>query len=194
MPNPSITKRALAACMKELMETHPLSKINVGDIVEHCGLSRNSFYYHFKDKYDLVNWIFYTDIIDTFGETAEDEDESNWESIGKLCSFFYDNKTFYMNALSVDGQNSFSEYFTDLLKELILTNADGMFEDDKDRDFFATFFADSILTALFRWIREGAKIPPDEFTQLLRKASTGAALRVLQDYDVPDLDSSILSQ
>ena len=58
-----ITKRVLADSIRKLMEQRPLAKISVGDIVEECGLNRNSFYYHFKDKYDLVNWIFYTDVI-----------------------------------------------------------------------------------------------------------------------------------
>lgn len=57
MADSNITKRALAAALKELMEQKPFSKINVADICEKCGMNRKSFYYHFKDKYDLVNWI-----------------------------------------------------------------------------------------------------------------------------------------
>lgn len=58
MPSPGITKRLLAEAMKTFMQERPLTKISVGDLVDECGLNRNSFYYHFKDKYDLVNWIF----------------------------------------------------------------------------------------------------------------------------------------
>lgn len=61
MPDSSITKRALAAALKQLMSEKPLQKISVGDICETCSMNRKSFYYHFKDKYDLVNWIFYTE-------------------------------------------------------------------------------------------------------------------------------------
>ena len=32
------------------------------DIADGCGLTRQAFYYHFKDKYDLMNWIYYTEI------------------------------------------------------------------------------------------------------------------------------------
>ena len=58
MPYSNITKKALAMAMKELIEQIPFSKISVSDICEKCGMNRKSFYYHFKDKYDLVNWIF----------------------------------------------------------------------------------------------------------------------------------------
>ena len=53
MPDSNITKKALAMAMKELMEQIPFSKISVSDICEKCGMNRKSFYYHFKDKYDL---------------------------------------------------------------------------------------------------------------------------------------------
>ena len=56
MADSNITKRALAAALKELMEQKPFSKINVAEICEKCGMNRKSFYYHFKDIYDLADW------------------------------------------------------------------------------------------------------------------------------------------
>jgi len=61
LPDSGITKNALSTALKELMLLHPLAKISVGDICARCGMNRKSFYYHFKDKYDLVNWIFHTE-------------------------------------------------------------------------------------------------------------------------------------
>ena len=55
MPDANITKSALASSMKRLMKEKPFTKISVIDICEGCGMNRKSFYYHFKDKYDLVN-------------------------------------------------------------------------------------------------------------------------------------------
>ena len=51
------TKRALAASLKKLMNKKPLSKITINEIVQDCGLNRNSFYYHFEDIYALVKWM-----------------------------------------------------------------------------------------------------------------------------------------
>ena len=58
MADSNITKRALANSLKSLMTEQPFEKINVAQICERCDMNRKSFYYHFKDKYDLVNWIF----------------------------------------------------------------------------------------------------------------------------------------
>ena len=70
MADSNITKNALAVSMKKLMEKKPFSKISVGDICEDCGMNRKSFYYHFRDKYDLVNWIFYVDFIEGVTENS----------------------------------------------------------------------------------------------------------------------------
>ena len=45
-------------------------KINISDICEPCYMNRKSFYYHFKDKYDLVNWIFDTEFMEFVGQKS----------------------------------------------------------------------------------------------------------------------------
>lgn len=64
MADSNITKQALAGALKELIEEQSFEKISVSDICEGCGMNRKSFYYHFKDKYDLVNWIFDTEFVE----------------------------------------------------------------------------------------------------------------------------------
>ena len=51
------TKRALEASLKKLLLRKPLNKITINDITEDCGVNRMTFYYHFKDIYDLVDWM-----------------------------------------------------------------------------------------------------------------------------------------
>src|SRR5690554_4417034 len=111
MSDSQITKRALAASMKKLMEKLPMKKISISDIVKGCNMNRQSFYYHFKDKYDLVNWIFYTELI----VTIKDLPLHKLQLLEKTCQYFYENKTFYKNAFSVTGQNSFSGYFGEVI-------------------------------------------------------------------------------
>ena len=55
------TKRALEASLKHLLLQKPLDKITINDIAEDCGINRMTFYYHFKDIYDLVEWSCYED-------------------------------------------------------------------------------------------------------------------------------------
>ena len=177
MPSADITKRAIAVTMKKLMDQEPLAKISVNDIVTECGMTRNSFYYHFKDKFDLVNWIFYTDISEELNYLKIDESPS-WDTIEGICDFFYKNKAFYQNALSITGQNSFVEYFTDLLKQVVATRMANLYKEDEDRDFLVTFFSNAFVDAISRWLSDGAETPPDKFAGLIRKAITGVAIRL----------------
>ena len=71
MADSGITKRALAEALKQLMEELPFSKISVADICEQCNMNRKSFYYHFKDKYDLLNWILDTEFLGTALKSGE---------------------------------------------------------------------------------------------------------------------------
>ena len=179
MPNADITKRAIADTMKTLMANEPLTKISVGDIANACGITRNSFYYHFQDKFDLINWIFYTEITQTFNQ-EDIENLDSWEMIKSVCMFFYDRKGFYQNALSVSGQNSFVEYFNELLQKWGLMRIGDIFVDDEDREFLTLFFSNAFVDAISRWILGGAKIPPDKFSALMKKVTIGAAIRIAE--------------
>lgn len=179
MPSPGVTKSILADTMKQLMLKEQLSKISVGEIVEQCDLTRNSFYYHFRDKYDLVNWIFYTDFVTYMSDADED---SGWETINSTINFFYENKDFYKNALSISGQNSFSEYFSELLKDVLTVRMEYMFEEHEDREFCALFYVDAFISTLSRWLKDGAKVPPEKLSGQLYKALTGTSVLIANKY------------
>ena len=83
MANSNITKKALAQSLKELGSTKILDKITVADITNHCGVNRQTFYYHFNDKYELLNWIYTEDL---FKPLTKDLDFFNWGD--KLVGLF----------------------------------------------------------------------------------------------------------
>ena len=60
-----ITKMWIADKMREIMKHKPISKIRVTEICRAAEIERPTFYYHFKDKYDLVAWMFYTEAYET---------------------------------------------------------------------------------------------------------------------------------
>ena len=58
------TKKALAASLKEAMRHKAFSKITVKEIIQSCGVNRNTFYYHFEDIYSLLRWMLTEEAID----------------------------------------------------------------------------------------------------------------------------------
>ena len=61
MSDSTITKRAIADSLKDLTRVKSFDKIGVVDITDKCGINRQTFYYHFSDKYELLKWIYYND-------------------------------------------------------------------------------------------------------------------------------------
>ena len=50
------TKRHLSLAFLELLDKRPIGKISISDITVQCSVSRMTFYYHFRDIYDLAGW------------------------------------------------------------------------------------------------------------------------------------------
>jgi probable dihydroxyacetone kinase regulator len=126
MPKSTITKSALADGMKELMKSKKLSKITIADITTQCDISRNTFYYHFRDKYALVNWIFSSEalpIVNTFSSP-----ECQLEGFIRLCRYLLNNRHFYLEAFEYTGQNSLTDYLLESYFELMKLNISTYYE------------------------------------------------------------------
>ena len=106
MITPKSTKEYLAESLVELMQNKSLKNITTKDIAKNCHLTSTTFYNHFKDKYDLLSWIYNNRIgyfIDQINETYD------WyhAAIDSL-TYIKENITLFQNALkNANGQNSF---------------------------------------------------------------------------------------
>lgn len=164
MADSNITKRALASSLKELMETMPFEKINVGDICEKCDMNRKSFYYHFKDKYDLVNWIFDTECVPLMLEAeAVDSPADRYRLLAPCAEYLYNNRDFYRKALKIQGQNAFSDHMREFMLPTLKARLSTMFEEDAIDDFTLNFFSDAVLSSMQRWLGEKDCMRWDEF-------------------------------
>lgn len=176
MADSNITKKALAAALKELMETTPFPKISVGDICEKCDMNRKSFYYHFRDKYDLINWIYNSEFILVIQHRIYDNE---WDFIYDICSYFYDNRIFYSKALQIEGQNSFSEYFKDVLKAILYEYMRDQFSEKKNAEFYVTFFTDAFVASIIRWLTDKDCMASDEYVILLKSCIEDLAQKIV---------------
>lgn len=106
MPRSNQTKQLLAQSLQELMATTPLEKISVNDIVDHANVGRNTFYYHFEDKYDLVNWYFQSGITRFLVELSA---YSSWNALlAALETYFLENKGSTAMPLPITGRTACS--------------------------------------------------------------------------------------
>ncbi len=108
MGNNERTKNLLANAVLELSNKKPLSDISVSDITDFCGMSRNTFYYHFKDKQELVFWIYTTFHDKTINLTVADKKHSNTMELLKYMRKYL---SFFRQAFGETGQNCFKTEF-----------------------------------------------------------------------------------
>jgi len=156
MADSNSTKLELASALKTQTKKSSLEKISVTDICKLCGVNRKSFYYHFQDKYALVNWIFDTE----FGAIASGNDNNDGlRALLRLLEYLYENRTFYRRAMQVKGQNSFTEHFRGLLVSSVKSRLCGIFNTES-LDFRINFYADAFLCTIERWLVGRDSMPP----------------------------------
>ena len=182
MADSNITKRALAAALRELMEEMPFDKIQIAQICERCDMNRKSFYYHFKDKYDLVNWIFDTEFISFSRDIANYlPSDDRWELIERASEHLYADRAFYRKALLIKGQNSLSDHLREYLFPLIKIRIAQLLNDDAASEFTINFFTDAILCAIERWLLDKQCMPPEEFVTKIKQIIQGGAAAIYRE-------------
>ena len=157
-----MTKRALAASLKKLLNQKPLNKITINDIAEDCGISRMTFYYHFKDIYDLVEWVCVEDAAKILeGKKSYD----TWqEGFLNIFQAVLANKPFVMNVYRCVSRERIEQYLNPLIRRLILgvveEKSAGMALDEGDKRFIAGFYEYAFVGVMLEWIGGNMKEEP----------------------------------
>ena len=180
MQDTNVTKQLLAQSLKSLMEKRSFAKISVADLCECCGMSRKSFYYHFRDKYDLLHWIFQSEFIQTI---RDGEQLGSWELFSQLCRYFYRERDFYRRAIQIRGQNSFRDCFCEFLAPVVEEMASDWIEDRRDKQFYTTFFGDAILSSILRWLSSPQPDPPERYLERIHHILVVGARRLLAELE-----------
>ena len=157
-----ITKKALASSLKDLLSKYKFNKITIKDITENCGVNRQTFYYHFKDIYDLLEWIYKNEVILEIEEKATYE---TWQQ-GLMYIFEYvlKNKAFVKNtyySISKDLLLNFIYAQTNILiMDVIEEKSKNINISNEDKMFIANFYKYGFVGLLQDWIESGMKQKP----------------------------------
>ncbi|MBQ7822133.1 MAG: TetR/AcrR family transcriptional regulator C-terminal domain-containing protein [Clostridia bacterium] len=180
MADSSITKKALASALKKLMSERPFSQITVINICELCEMNRKSFYYHFKDKYDLVSYICYTEFI----KAASEKDYTDgFDLLYDMCNYFEKNKSFYRKILKNESNNPFYDYFKGWLMPIAEDFMKKIFASSENNQFYADFFTDAFINSLKKWILSPNPMPAKKFIEMIRSCVYGISKNTVNQID-----------
>lgn len=159
----------LAESFKELVSKHPIEKITIKEITDKAGVIRPTFYNHFQDKYELLEWIIKTELITPMTPLLHKG------MINQALLFFFSNiecdNEFYKKASRLEGQNSFGSIMENCIKET-LTDVLNMNHPRKEpvkwltSEVAAAYYAQSMCAMVIRWIQTGMKATPQEMVDI----------------------------
>ena len=179
------TKHALEASLKKILLHKPLDKITINDITADCGISRMSFYYHFKDIYDLVEWICVED-----GKRALQDKKTydTWQE--GMCQIFeavLENKPFIMNVYRCVSRDKIESYLYKLTFGLIVDVVEekcvGTSVAEEDKAFIAEFYKYGFVGMMLDWIAQGMKADYKEIMDRLSIAVHGNIANSIQNFE-----------
>ncbi len=171
-----VTKRALEQSLKNLLLKKPLTKITVGDITEDCGINRMTFYYHFKDIYDLVEW---SCLEDAKRALEEKKTYDTWQQ-GFLQIFkaVQENKPFILNVYRCVHREQVEKYLQPLVDQLLLNvineEAAGITVRDEDKQFIAQVYSYMFIGLMLDWIKDDMREDPQQIVERLSKLIKGS--------------------
>ena len=130
-----------------------------------CDMNRKSFYYHFKDKFDLIDWIYSAEI----NAAAQGKNYTDkWEFISDMCGVIWQNRKFYRQVFQIKGQNSLYDSMSEILHPLI-KNSFG--EENCDvSDFCIEFISDALICSIEKWVCGKDLLEPEMFVSQLKES------------------------
>lgn len=178
------TKYALEASLKNLLLKKPMDKITIQDLTTECGISRMAFYYHFKDIYDLVEWVCLEDAKRALqGKKTYD----TWqEGLQQIFEAMVENKPFIMNVYHSLSRERIENYLYQLTLNLLM----GVVEErsvgtditEEEKVFIANFYKYGFVGIMLDWIKHGMKADYQEITEKISIALEGNITRSIENF------------
>lgn len=165
------TKALLAEGLKNLIVKLPFEKITIKMITDEAGVVRPTFYNYFKDKYELLEWIFSKDVMEKV-QMVTDSGMSTAEAMKLFFVLIEKDKLFYKRAFMVTGQNAFEKVVEGYLYQMFLERLEKFsFTVEKmpvlvSTETIANYYTVDVINILKQWLfHRDAKITAEEVAE-----------------------------
>ena len=157
MEKSSVTKELLADSFHELMLHREFDKITIKHITDQAGVIRPTFYYHFQDKYDVLEYILVRDVVQPALLRIK-EIGFDYEGVRGMMAAIEADQLFYQKAFRVTGQNGFYEIlFTNFRRAILEGLAESSRTVPVSREMAAMYYANGLANVIRFWIESGKK-------------------------------------
>ena len=167
--SPAPVDDLLAASFKALVLRRPIEKITIREITDGAGVIRPTFYNHFQDKYELLEWIVRKELVEP--SLPEIREGHSRRALLRIFEAAQEQKEFYTNARKLEGQNSFASIVLDCIAGAMREVREGRelrktLPGQLSLDEVILYYANSLCFLILRWIDTGMKTAPEEMVEL----------------------------
>lgn len=181
-----ITKKAMVNSFKNLLTQKHFDKITIQDIADDCGINRMTFYYHFKDIYDLAQWALEEDAHRLL--EGKKEYETWQEGMLQILQEVHDNKSFILNIYHHVSKEHIETYLynvtTDLLLGVINEVAKDFSISEEDCHLILAFYKYAFVGLVLDWIKGGMKEEPQMIVDKISKLLQGQFLLAIKNLSI----------
>jgi len=151
------TKESLANAFRKMLSVKPIDKITVKDLVEECGVNRQTFYYHFNDIYDLMEWVFEVDAEQVLPTEIDIAVAANWRKcVLSYFEYLYKNKDMVINIYNSQSRSYMLRFYIDKLRTCVhgfaVIVSAGKTIDWADLEFVVDFYVYGIVGIISMWL------------------------------------------
>ncbi|MBR5753613.1 MAG: TetR/AcrR family transcriptional regulator C-terminal domain-containing protein [Clostridia bacterium] len=184
------TEVAIAEALKKLLAKKPLNKITISDITDECGVNRMTFYYHYRDIYDLIEHVC-DDLLRNSLEGSRTL--TTWQDgVLRMLQAIKENQAFFTGIYHSLEQERVIRYLHDLIAELLQEGIDQVPTStpvtDAERRFIVDFYSYAFCGLALQWLREGLKEEPDVLVDRMSKVGSGGLQKAIEAFSEGRLD------
>lgn len=173
---PNFTKQAIEASFIKLLNQRPLNQITVKDVVEDCGVNRNTFYYHFRDLHALIEELVTEEANAIIGRYPAIE--SIEQCMDVAVEFAMTNKRAVLHIYNSTDRNLFEKYLMQVCQTVVSTYVDTILRGrevaPEDRAVIVRFYKCACFGHIIEWMdggmREDIRVPFHRLCQLKKGA------------------------
>ncbi len=178
------SKYRLARAMKECMKNASVENITVRQITEQCGLTRQTFYRNFLDKYDLINWYFDKLLVKSFEHMGQGK--TVYDALVKKFTYIQEEQTFFAAAFRYDNQNSLREHDFELILDFyenLIREKTGR-KPEENVHYLLEMYCQNSIYMTVQWVLGELKCTPEGLAKILVEGMPGKLVEIFTKLEI----------
>lgn len=180
----NLTKKALSQALKSLMASIPFEKITINDVTKEAGLSRNTFYYHFSDINELLEWTFDNEIVSGLESY---EDLETWkDGLLSVLNYTEENRKFCLNTFHSINRDRLEIFLYNITYHMLISIMDQSYDEKilskQLKIDIADFYGRGIVAQVTHWLTTRLEEPKDQLIERIEGVTKGTIELIIKNH------------